>query len=130
VEHPLPDHDAAIPEDFAAATPHVLPLTAVTLPLPPGLDWAVLSLWVSALLQARGDQILRMKAVVPSPGGRMLLQTVRQTIQTPEILPGTADATGDGQLVLLGHDLPTDALARSLSVFARIANQRLGHQEF
>lgn len=75
----------ALPLDLPTAAE--TPLHALTLALPPGADWAALSLWLSALLHRHGDRLLRIKGVVDSPAGRLLIQTVRHSVQPPEVLP-------------------------------------------
>lgn len=129
VDQALPPHADAMPEDFAQPGAEHPTLQALTLALPPGTDWAVLSLWVAAVLQDRGDQMLRMKAVVRSSGRRMLLQTVRQSMQAPEILPEQPDAPGDGHLAILGRNLSADSLSRSLRRFVQLAENSDWHQE-
>jgi G3E family GTPase len=88
---------------------------AVTLTLPAGADWASLSLWLSALLHAHGNRLIRIKGVVRTPAGRLLIQTVRQTVQPPEMLPpglGTDDV-----LAVIGECPDGAALQASLSRF-------------
>jgi G3E family GTPase len=95
------------------------PIEAATLNLGERLDWPALTVWLSALIHARGDGILRIKGVVRTPRGRLLLQSVRKVVQSPEILPdepATSD-TGDNSLVLIGRRFTADALARSLKAF-------------
>lgn len=90
-------------------------VTAVTLPLPAGADWAGLSLWLSALLYAHGNRLIRVKGVVQTPAGRLLIQTVRNTVQPPEMLPpgrGTDDV-----LAVIGESPDVAALQASLSRF-------------
>ncbi len=92
------------------------PITAEVLDLPAPVDWAGLGLWLSALLRARGDDIQRVKGVVRTPAGRLLIQTVRRVVQPPEVLPDSP-ADGDDRLVFLGQGAPAAALARSLHRF-------------
>lgn len=63
------------------------PLSATMLPIPPCADWAAVSLWLSAVLHSHGDDIYRIKGDIRSPAGRLLIQTVRRSVQPPEILP-------------------------------------------
>jgi G3E family GTPase len=103
---------AAAPLPLAQATRAV---SAVTLPIPKGADWASLSLWLSALLHAHGDRLIRLKGVVQTPAGRLLIQTVRRTVQPPEILP---DGLGtDDILAVIGESPDVAALQRSLARF-------------
>jgi G3E family GTPase len=71
------------------------------------------------LIHARGDDIVRIKGIVRTPRGRILLQSVRKVVQSPEILadePGTADSR-DGLLVLIGRRFTAGELVRSLNAF-------------
>ncbi|MFD1910800.1 CobW family GTP-binding protein [Halodurantibacterium flavum] len=91
-----------------------------------GADWAAFSLWLSALLHAWGDDLVRIKGVVPTPAGRLLIQTVRREVQPPEVLPpdqpGEAIASDryEGQIVVLGRGCVAGDLQRSLDRFTRI----------
>lgn len=90
-------------------------VTAVTLPIPKGADWASLSLWLSALLHAHGNRLIRLKGVVQTPAGRLLIQTVRQTVQPPEMLP--TDLGTDDMLAVIGESPDVAALQASLARF-------------
>ena len=108
---PLPSLNAA-PLPLAQTMRAV---TAVTLPIPKGADWPSLSLWLSALLHARGDRLIRLKGVVQTPAGRLLIQTVRQTMQPPELLP--VDLGTDDVLAVIGESPDVAALQASLARF-------------
>ena len=108
---PLPALNAA-PLPLAQTTRAV---SAVTLPIPKGADWASLSLWLSALLHAHGDRLIRLKGVVQTPAGRLLIQTVRRTVQPPEMLP--ADLGTDDMLAVIGENPDAAALQASLARF-------------
>jgi G3E family GTPase len=85
-----------------------------------GVTWPVFAVWLSALLHARGDELLRVKGVVCAPAGRLLIQAVRRRVQPPEILPGPIDQA-DGTLVVFGRGHSTEILQRSLDAFAEVA---------
>lgn len=87
--------------------------TAYQLDLGDTPNWTALTLWLSALLHTRGNQIVRVKGVVNTPSGRLLVQAVRKSVQSPEILPADHTAAIDNQLVLIGKDMDEDALRRS-----------------
>jgi G3E family GTPase len=117
--------DAGLP-DWSAATPEVLgevgeggaPIYALKLDIGEDIDWTAFSVWLSALIHARGDDILRVKGVVTTPAGRLLLQSVRKIVQSPEILPEDRPLGDDNSLVFIGRGFGTDQLARSLRHFA------------
>jgi G3E family GTPase len=107
---PLPE----LPGDAAA------PITATTIDIEEAIDWAAFSVWLSALLYARGDDILRVKGVMRTPAGRLLLQSVRHVVQSPEILPdsgGEADGN-DNTIVIIGRGFDPKSLLPSLRCFA------------
>ena len=84
------------------------------------IDWTAFSVWLSALLHARGDDVLRVKGVVRTPAGRLLLQSVRKVVQSPEILPEQSDGREDDTIVVLGRGYGAEDLRRSLAHFAAV----------
>lgn len=84
------------------------------------MDWTAFSVWLSALLHARGDDVLRVKGVVRTPAGRLLLQSVRKIVQSPEILPEQGNNREDNTIVVIGRGYRGDDLRRSLRYFAGI----------
>lgn len=121
--------DAALPA-FEMAEPESLPqlsTDADTRPifptrLPLGtVDWTAFSVWLSALLHARGEDVLRVKGVVRTPAGRLLVQAVRRVVQSPEIMP-EQDMTAereDNTIIVIGRGYRAQDLERSLGYFAR-----------
>ena len=117
----LPDPFGADPEvlPVAGADGAGAPIKAATLDVGEAPDWPALTVWLSALIHARGEDILRIKGVVRTPRGRILLQSVRKVVQSPEILPDEPATAGtrDGFLVLIGRRFTAGALIRSLNAF-------------
>ncbi|MEO0403070.1 MAG: GTP-binding protein [Pseudomonadota bacterium] len=94
-------------------------VTPVQLDLGDSPDWTALTLWLSALLHARGATLIRTKGVIETPAGRLLLQAVRNQVQSPEILPPSATRRPtDNILILIGQDLSQDQLARSFAALS------------
>ncbi len=93
------------------------PILPTQVVLPDGLDWSAFTLWLSALLYARGDDLVRVKGVVRTPAGRLLLQTVRKVVQSPEILPDQGENRSDDVIVFIGRGYRPDDLGRSLTRF-------------
>lgn len=86
-------------------------------------SWVGMSAWLSAVLVARGDDIMRVKGVMRTPAGRLLLQSVRKHVQPAEILPEPPLAANqstdqDNFLVLIGRGIDGDRLAESWQKFA------------
>lgn len=105
---PLPP----LPEDDARG-----PILPTQVQVDPSLDWSAFALWLSALLHARGDDLVRVKGVIRTPAGRLLLQTVRKVVQSPEILPEAIDAAQDNRIVFIGRGYRPEDLTRSLCHF-------------
>lgn len=57
------------------------PIRPCRLDISDGGGWVSFSVWLSALLAARGKDILRVKGVVTGPDGRLLLQSVCKVVQ-------------------------------------------------
>lgn len=117
----LPDASNVDPETLptlgASAAP--APIGSAALDLGETPDWPALTVWLSALIHARGDDIVRIKGIVQTPRGRILLQSVRKVVQSPEILADEPTATDnrDGLLVLIGRRFTIGELVRSLNAF-------------
>lgn len=120
---------AALP-DFAGVVVDAMPALTdaslrpqgfpAVLDIGPAIDWTALTVWLSALLHARGDDVLRVKGVIQTPAGRLLLQSVRKIMQSPEILPEQESGHGreDNKLVIIGSGYMEDELRSSLNYFA------------
>jgi G3E family GTPase len=121
---PLPDFGNAVPEELPdlAGAPSLPPVVPTRLALDDAIDWTAFTVWLSALLHARGDDVVRVKGVVRTPAGRLLLQSVRKIVQSPEILPEQDQGPGreDNTIVVIGRGYRPDDLRRSLRRFAGI----------
>jgi G3E family GTPase len=93
------------------------PIFPTRLVIGDGVDWPAFGVWLSALLYARGDDVMRVKGVVRTPAGRLLLQSVRKVVQSPEVLPPQDDREDD-TIVVIGRGYQSDDLRRSLERFA------------
>jgi G3E family GTPase len=118
----LPVDEEAEPYDLPeTASMSAEPIRPYRLRLAGEAGWAGVSVWLSALLAARGDDIVRVKGVVTSPDGRLLLQSVRRIVQAPEILPTPEKDAGPGPeddvIVLIGRGMDEERLARSWRTF-------------
>lgn len=125
VTTPLPAFEGAAPESLPQAGEQPAPpaITPTRLQLGPDIDWATFSVWLSALLHARGEAVVRVKGVVQTPAGRLLLQSVRKVVQSPEILPPQEGAREDNTIVVIGRGYTPEQLERSLQYFAGTVRQ-------
>ncbi len=119
LSHPLPEFSNAIPEtlqDFADQELKA-PISPTRLYLDDSIDWTAFTVWLSALLYVRGNDIVRVKGVIRTPAGRLLLQTVRKIVQSPEILPEHRDTREDNIVVMIGRGFTHAQLTKSLRHF-------------
>lgn len=94
------------------------PILPTKIDIPEDVDWATFSVWLSALLYARGDDLVRVKGVFETPAGPLLLQAVRKSVQPPELLPA-AEQDRRNQIVFIGRGYESEDLRRSLAYFTR-----------
>lgn len=117
VEVDVPSADDAMPEPLGDCNLHGDggAVVAVALDLGEAPDLAAVVLWLSALLHARGDTILRVKGVVGDTGRRVLIQAAGRSVELSDADPddrGSADG-----LVVIGRGFEPEALAGSLRGF-------------
>lgn len=119
----LPPHDPAAALGLSGLDGEVdrRPVVAADIDLGPGFDWPLFSVWLSALLHARGDDILRIKGVVATPAGRLLLQCVQRSVLQPELMPAAQGSPDDaaGRLAFIGRGFTRDQLVRSMESFCQ-----------
>ncbi len=126
---PLPDAADAEAELLLEPTEAAggAPIRALKLDIGEDIDWTAFSVWLSALIHARGDDILRVKGVMRTPAGRLLLQSVRKIVQSPEILPEDKPEGrplgNDNSLVFIGRSFRADQLEMSLRHFAGLSGE-------
>ncbi|KAB2955652.1 MAG: GTP-binding protein [Rhizobiaceae bacterium] len=115
----LPDLPPVEAEDLPdlAGAPSA-PIFPIRIELGGDVDWTAFTVWLSALLHARGDDVMRAKGVVRTPAGRLLLQSVRKVVQRPEILPPQEDREDD-TIVLIGRGYTEEQIRASLDYFVR-----------
>lgn len=101
------------PAESAGA--HASDMQALTLTFAQPLDWIAFSIWLSMLLHAHGESVLRVKGLlnVGAPGP-VLLNGVQHILHDLEHLAQWPDADRRSHLVMIVRGLPTAALVRSL----------------
>lgn len=110
----LPPAEAEVLPDLAGAAS--APIFPIRIQLGEDVDWTAFTVWLSALLHARGNDVMRAKGVVRTPAGRLLLQSVRKVVQRPEILPPQEDRDDD-TIVLIGRGYTEAQIRASLDYF-------------
>jgi G3E family GTPase len=82
------------------------------------LDWGAFGIWLTMLLQARGDDILRVKGLLNVGGdGPVLVNGVQHVVHPPEHLDAWPDEDRRSRIVFIGRDFTPDELSASLLAF-------------
>lgn len=90
--------------------------SAVSISSEEPLDWDSFAVWLSMLLNARGDDVPRMKGIARVAGASpVALNSVGRTVHPPEHLADGEDAPT--QLVFITRGVEAGLLERSLAVF-------------
>lgn len=83
------------------------------------LDWLGLGVWLTMLLHARGEDVLRVKGFVDvGADGPLLLNAVQHVVHPPLHLNAWPDDDRRSRLVFIGRGLDAEALRSSLVAFA------------
>ncbi len=86
------------------------------------VDWTAFGLWLTMLLQARGQDILRVKGFLNVGGdGPVLVSCVQHAVHPPLHLDGWPDEDRRSRLVFIGRDIAAAELEASLRAFDRAA---------
>ena len=110
-ETPPVDHDEHCHEDDVGA---------VALVVDGPLDWLGFGVWLTMLLHAHGEDLLRVKGIVDVGGdGPVVLDAVQHVVHPPRHLDAWPDDDHRSRLVLIGRGLDAGRLERSLRAFAQ-----------
>lgn len=87
------------------------------------LDWMAFSVWLSMLLHARGEDVLRVKGVLGLEDGETVsVNGVQHIVHPPEHVPaGAGDGPRTTRLVVIARGLAPELIERSFDVFQALA---------
>jgi G3E family GTPase len=87
------------------------------------LDWTMFGIWLSMLLAARGEDVLRVKGLLNAAGseGPVVINGVQHVIHPPVHLAAWPDGDHSSRLVLIVREIAADAVERSLLAFQDLA---------
>jgi len=82
------------------------------------IDWTAFGIWLTMLLQARGEDVLRVKGLLDvGAEGPLLINGVQHVVHPPEHLPAWPDEDRRSRLVFIGRGFTREELERSLAAF-------------
>jgi G3E family GTPase len=113
---------AATPDPPPSAGRHTDDVRSLRLPVDAHTDWLAFSVWLSMLLHAHGEHVLRVKGLLELDDGSVVsVNGVQHVMHMPEHLPRTAIADPDSRIVCITRGLDVDRLRDSFDVFQRLA---------
>ncbi len=111
--------DVAVP---AAETTH--DVRTFTLVFDEQLDWTAFGIWLTMLLQARGEDILRVKGLLDVGGpGPVVLNGVQHVVHRPVHLDDWPDGDRRSSVVFIGRGIEREPVESSLLAFNRAAER-------
>src|SRR5439155_18886272 len=84
------------------------------------IAWAALSAWLDGLATMRGDDLLRLKAIVAlsdRPDQPVVLHGVQHLFHPPVLLPEWPSEDRRTRIVFITRDLPREAIEATLAAF-------------
>jgi G3E family GTPase len=118
------DTAARSPAPAAAGTPHhTEDVRSLCVPADGCIDWLAFSVWLSMLLHARGEQVLRVKGLLELDDGTLVsVNGVQHVMHMPEHVPRSAIDSSPASIVFITRGLDVDRLKESLEAFQRLAH--------
>jgi G3E family GTPase len=119
-------HDDGAHTHEGAAHDHRIHAFALRFERP--LDWTMFGIWLSMLLAARGEDVLRVKGLLNAAGsdGPVVINGVQHVIHPPVHLAAWPDDDRSSRLVLIVREIAAGAVERSLLAFQDLASLSAG----
>ena len=114
------DHDAAHSHEHPDVNRHDDRIRAFCITRERPISWAALSAWLDGLATMRGDDLLRLKAIVAlsdRPDQPVVLHGVQHLFHPPVLLPEWPSEDRRTRMVFITRDLPREAIETTLAAF-------------
>jgi G3E family GTPase len=114
------DHDAAHGHEHPDVNRHDDRIRAFCITRERPISWAALSAWLDGLATMRGDDLLRLKAIVAlsdRPEQPVVLHGVQHLFHPPVLLPEWPSEDRRTRMVFITRDLPREAIETTLAAF-------------
>jgi len=95
------------------------------------ISWAALSTWLDGLAAMRGDDLLRLKAIVAlsdRPDQPVVLYGVQHLFHPPVLLPEWPSEDRRTRMVFITRDLPRETIETTLAAFEEAVEERPSSQ--
>lgn len=114
-----PAAGGALRNDLSA---HTADVASLSLNADGPVDWLGFAVWLSMLLHARGQEVLRVKGLLELDDGTLVsVNGVQHVVHAPEHLPPGSVRDPSSNLVFITRGIETDRLLESFHTFQRLA---------
>ncbi len=121
-----PGRGAEGPRD-ADISAHTDDISSLCLRLDQPVDWLGFAVWLSMLLHARGQEVLRVKGLLELEDGTLVsVNGVQHVVHTPEHLNRDAIPEAGSNVVFITRGIDSDRLRESFDAFQRLARATAG----
>lgn len=104
---------------------HTQETYSVSLTFDESVDWAAFGIWLSMLLHARGEDMLRVKGFLDvGESGPVVLNGVQHFLRPPQHLDEWPDRNHRSRIVFITKGIQTDELPGSLRAFRNLPRAR------
>jgi G3E family GTPase len=118
VQRVAPPTPAALP---GRNSPHAAEIRSIALTFDEALDWVAFGVWLSLLLHAHGENVLRVKGLLNIGAvGPVVLNGVQHIMHAPEHLPCWPGTDRRSHLVFILYAIDPHAMVRSLQAFQHL----------
>jgi len=115
----------AVPEVYAGGPHDAGETHSVSLTFEGSVDWTAFGIWLSMLLHARGEDVLRVKGLLDvGEGGPVVVNGVQHTIHPPEHLDRWPDENHRSRIVFISRRIRPEELLGSLEAFRGLLGSR------
>jgi G3E family GTPase len=119
------EQDAGSPSTFRSKPPgeesHIATIHSLSLTFHEPLDWRAFGLWLSMLLHARGEDVLRVKGLLNvGEEGPVVLNGVQHIIHPPQHLDRWPGEDHSSRIIFITRAIEPQAILNSLQVFQYI----------
>ena len=120
-----PDHDGH-DHGHHDVNRHDARIQAFAIALERPVDFTAFGLWLTMLLQARGEDILRVKGIlsVAGTGDPVVIHGVQHVVHAPQHLSAWPDRDRRSKIVFIVRDIERAQIERSLKAFMALPEGR------
>jgi G3E family GTPase len=124
----LPERERNDRFDFACRSDHAARYRSISWVGSASIDWSSFGIWLTMLLHAHGERVLRVKGILDVKGavGPVAIHGVQHMVHPPIHLRAWPEGPRVSRLVFVVSDMSEESIRESFEVFLRLANVPVG----